>query len=351
MNTQRPIPLRPDPTARDREWKRSFIRAATCTALAELQKSNMGSAEQVLRANWPADDRAQLIVRGAVTPMQQGDYPGSSVVKLLQLASRSTAAQLFPLATTVSLVGTSSFQYPLATNFAAAAFVAENAPIPLRQGSFVGMPVGPVRKLALLAGLSSQLENASGGIAEAIISNTLEIAVGRGLDAVLLSSNAATADAPAGLLHNVTPVTGSADMTKDLSALVASIASAGIDTASVVFICSPPQALALSLTAGPHFTHKVIEAASLAAGTIIAIAVAGLVIAGDGGVPQIDISKQATLHFADPASPISVAGSPPVVAAPVLSTFQTDTMALRCISMVTWSAAPGSVAVVNGATW
>jgi hypothetical protein len=198
------------------------------------------------------------------------------------------------------------------------------------------------------------LENASGGIAETIISRTLEVAVGRGLDAVLLSSNAATPDAPSGLLFGVTPISAGASMAKDLSALIAKIAESGIDTASVVFVCAPPQALAISLQAGPHFTHKIIEASGLAAGTIIAIAAAGLVIAGDGGVPKIDTSKQSVLHMADPASQISTPGTAPdpnVVSAPTTSQFQTDTIALRCTSMITWSAVPGAVAVVNSVTW
>jgi hypothetical protein len=251
------------------DWKRSFVRASTAIVIAKLQKSN---AVEIQRANWPNDRNAELIVRGAVTPITQFDYPGATVAKLMLLAPKSGAAQLFPLATVVDLKGIASFSFPLPTNFADAGFIAEGAPIPLRQGVFVGMPVGPVRKLALLAALSNELENASGNIAETIISHTLEVAVGRGLDAVLFSASAATGDAPSGLLDGVVPIAGSASMAVDLSALVGSISAAGIDTASVVFVCAPAQALAISLLAGPHFAHRIIEAASLAAGTVVAVA-------------------------------------------------------------------------------
>ncbi len=42
------IPLRPDPSAHDREWKRSFVRASTSVVIAKLQKS---SAAEIQKAN------------------------------------------------------------------------------------------------------------------------------------------------------------------------------------------------------------------------------------------------------------------------------------------------------------
>jgi hypothetical protein len=351
MNAPRPqgIPLRPDRDAVARDWKRGFIRSATATVLGRIQKT---SADAILRESWPNDRTAELIVRAPVVPMKAADFPGGSVVKLMLLAPRSAAARLFELATVVDLKGLSQFSFPLPTNFSNAVFIGEGSPIPVKQGVFAGMPVGPVHKLAVLAGLSGELETATGNLAETIIGYALEVAVGRGLDAVLLSSAAATADAPAGLLFGLTPLAAGASMSKDLSALIASIAAAGIDTSSVVFVCAPPQALAISLQAGPHFAHRIIEASGLAAGTVIAVAVSGLVIAGDGGVPNVDISKQATLHFADPASQISTVGTPSnIMSAPTSSQFQTDTLALRCTSKITWAAAPGAVSVVNSVTW
>jgi hypothetical protein len=89
--------------------------------------------------------------------------------------------------------------------------------------------------------------------------------------------------------------------------------------------------------------RRIIEASTLAAGTIIAIATSGLVVAGEG-VPVIDTSKQAVLHMADPASGV-------MANAPTSSMMLTDTIALRCIARICWAAAPGSISVVNGCTW
>ena len=52
--------------------------------------------------------------------------------------------------------------------------------------------------------------------------------------------------------------------------------------------------------------------------------------------------------MADPASQIATSGT---MAAPTLSTYQQDLLALRCTAFICWSAAPGSIAVINGATW
>jgi hypothetical protein len=352
------ISVRADHGAADREWRRSFVRASTGIVLAKLLQRT-GHAAEILRSNW-SNDRvaAEIIQRGPVSPTTQDDYPGSSVSRLMLLAPKSAAARLFALATTVDLKGIDSFSFPLPTNFADASFVAEGAAIPVRQGVFAGMNVGPTCKLAMLASLSGELQNASGGIAETIISHTLEVAVGRGLDAVLLSDDPPSDSAPGGLLHNVTPITaaaggGSTAMSADLVALVAAIASAGISTDNVVFVAAAAQAITLKLSAGPHFDYRVIGA-NITPGTIIAVAVAGLVIAGDGSVPQIDISTQTVLHHADPASQISIPGVPPdpnVISTPTISMYQNDLVALRAIVRITWVAAPNAVQVVNNVTW
>jgi hypothetical protein len=335
-------------------WKRRFVRAATATALSRIPK-DLGSAEKILRENWPHDrNAADLIVRSPSGSTSVGDFPGAAVARLMLLAPKSAAAQLFGLAMSVDLRGIASFTFPLPQNFTAAVFVGEGQPIGVRQGLFQGMTVGPLRKLALLAGLSNELENASGGIAETIIAYILETSVGRGLDAVMLSANAATLIAPAGLFNGVAPITATAGggenaMVTDLRNLVEAIAAAGIDTSSVVFVAAPSESMALALLSGPHFNFKIIASNSVPAGTLVAIATSALVFAGDGGNPSIDTSSQTTLNYAEPASALVATGG--TVAGPQMSSFQTDTLALRCTSMIAWSAAPGSIQFCQNTTW
>jgi hypothetical protein len=288
-------------------------------------------------------------LRGAVTPLKASDLPGDAVAALMLLAPQSAAAKLFGLAIKVDLAGISSFSFPLPTNFTEAKFVVEGEPISVGQGAFEGMPLGPVRKVALIGALSNELENGSASLASTIIGHVLKVAVGDGLTKVLFSADPASEAAPAGLLNNVTPLAAGASMAADLAALVGSISAAGLDPESIVFVAAAEQATTVKLTAGPHFNHRIIGA-NIEPGTVIAVAADGLAVAGDG-LPAVDVSKGAVLHLADPAEMISTPGAPAMVATPAVSMFQTDSFALRCIARVTWSAAPGAIAVVNGATW
>ncbi len=341
------IPFRPDPSAKARAWRESFIRAATARVLSRIQKT---SVEAVLRdAAWQHDNLTGLILRAPVEPLKQADLPGDAVAALMLLAPSSAAAKLFDLAVKVDLSGISSFSFPLPSNFTEAKFVIEGEPISIGQGTFEGMPLGPVRKVALIGALSNELENASAGTASTIISHVLKVAVGNGLAKVLFSDDAASEAAPAGLLHGVAAIPAGSSMSADLSALVGAISAAGLDAESVVFIAAAEQAMAIRLAAGPKFGYFVIGA-NIAPGTVIAVCVDGLAVAGDG-VPSVDASKSAVLHMADPASDIGTAGPPGVVAGPAVSLFQTDSFGLKCVARLTWSAAPGSVAVVTGATW
>lgn len=346
MNARRPIPLRPDRSAPDREWLVSFVRASTARVLSRIQKT---SADAIMREHWADDSLGGLILRSPVEPLKQSDLPGDSVAALMLLAPQSAAVRLFELATKVDLSGISSFSFPLPSSFGEAVFVGEGMPIPVTQGTFAGMPLGPVRKVALIAALTNELENTSAPVASVIISHVLKITVGNGLAKVLFSADPASDIAPAGLLFDVTPLTAGASMSEDLAALVASIAAAGVDAESVVFIAAAAEAMKIKLSAGPHFNHGVISA-NIDPGTVIAIAADGFAVAGEG-TPVVDASRQAVLHVANPAEMISTGGSPNAVGAPTVSTFQIDSIALRCIARMTWSAAPGAVAWIENVTW
>ena len=176
-------------------------------------------------------------------------------------------------------------------------------------GAFSGMQIGPIRKIALIAALSAELEFASAGNAEVAISLALENSVGKGLDSVLFSSSPASDSQPAGLWSGTTPLTPTAGgttaaMITDLKALVASVAAAGVNSESIVFVVATGQGMAMRATLGPHFAHNIIVGDNLDPGTVAAVAVDGLVVAGQG-TPRIDVAKQATLHVAAPAAPIS----------------------------------------------
>jgi hypothetical protein len=212
------------------------------------------------------------------------------------------------------------------------------------------------KKIALLAALSNELENASAETASVIFEYVLENMIRRGLDFVALSSNAATAAAPAGLFFGAaTPLPSAGGdakaMIADLRNLASAIAASGISSENAVIVAATAQAEVMRATLSPKYERPIIVADNLAPGTVAMIASAGLAVAGDGGLPVTDVSKYGTLNFSDPALLIGVPGSPATVAAPTRDLFQTDSFALRCVSRISWAAMPGSVAVVNNASW
>ena len=214
------------------EWRRSFVRASTAKVLAQIRKAP--DVDAILRANWPTDERARLIVRGAVEPLKQAGMPGNVITQLIALSPESAAARLFQSAVQIDLTGTSQFSFPFASSFDTAAFIEEGMPIPVGQGVFAGMPLGPIKKIAMIAALTAELEYMSIFTAALIIEHVLKVAVGRGLDAVLFDNIAGDDIRPAGLLHGVTPITPTAGgdfkaMNADLRGLVAQISDAGVD--------------------------------------------------------------------------------------------------------------------------
>jgi hypothetical protein len=100
----------------------------------------------------------------------------------------------------------------------------------------------------------------------------------------------------------------------------------------------------------PRFSYKVTEVNTLAAGTVIAVATDAVVMDG-AGTPSVRTISQGSLHMADPASQIATAGTPPTVAAPVVSLMQTDCFALQCIGRICWAIALGAIAWTDTATW
>ena len=194
------------------------------------------------------------------------------------------------------------------------------------------------------------MQAASGETAQAAIDYVLRTTIGKGLDQKLVSSDAETEEAPAGLLFGATQVDGSASMSADLSALVGQISSAEINTATgVVFIASPARAMSIELTAGSHWSHKIVASRLVTNDVVIAVVPSGILVAGDGTDVRIDISKQTVLHMADPASQIVPIGGP--ISAPSLSMMQQDLLALRVIMMINWAVAPGCVSYATGCTW
>jgi hypothetical protein len=304
---------------------------------------------------------AATALKAATTPASTsgwGQQLSATVVAefLRELRPRSAAATLLERTFRVDLTGGWAVSLPRpASDWAPPAWVSEAGAIPVDTGVFALDQLGPLHKLAAIAVLSSELSEATGEAAEQIIRDQMLEASGRALDSALFSATAASSTRPAGLLNGISAITaasggGITAMVTDLQAMVAAIVAGG-GGASVAVFAHPVQALAINALAANGLGYPVIPAPSLALGTVVAVDLGGFAWAGELP-PEIDIGRHATLHMETSPSPISTVGTPNVVAAPVRSTFQTNTFALRLLLPISWvKRSATSVQYMTGVSW
>jgi HK97 family phage prohead protease/HK97 family phage major capsid protein len=255
----------------------------------------------------------------------------------------------------------------------AGSFVGEGQPIPVRQGAFTSSTLTP-KKMAVITSWSREMDEYSLPAIEGVLRQAIQEDTAISLDTVLIDTNPATAVRPAGIRNGVTGLTPTAGggfnaLVADLKALIGALltATAG-NIRNVVILMNPLQALSISLTQAPSVVGVFPFAAQIESGKLLMATVIvsgtvppGMVIALDAAdfvsvgseTPRFEVSDQATLHLEDttPAN-ITTPGAPPTVAAPVVSMFQTDSLALRLIMPMNWVLRrAGVVSWVDAVTW
>jgi Phage capsid family len=329
---------------------RSLARAALSIGIHGIDRSPGTSPETVLaRRGWDGDRLAKLLTRAATTPANittagwAAELAQVTQAFLVTLGPMSAAAALLNQCLTLNFGTAAHFRLPT-INPGVAQFVSENSPIRVSQlptGAGVTMEVF---KLASIVELTREMADSSN--AEAIFRQALIDSTGPGLDNVLFSNAAAVAGLhPSGLLVGATSVTASTlsptgdAFAADLGALVQAIAPyAG--NGNVGLIAAPAQATRLALERPRGFV--VFMTNSLAAGTVIAVALNALVSAVEP--VMIDSYKDVTIQEGDPASA--------VMTGQTRSLFQTDSIAWRLRWPLSWVVRDArAVAVVSGTKW
>jgi hypothetical protein len=346
-----------------KDWRRYVL--ARCLASLRNQP-----AERIMRELFQDADTlkgvlraAELVQRGAVAPAsttgwgQQLIGPPAVAAFLRSLAPVSAAARLLLACSRVELASEVTASLPrFAAPLKEPTFVAEGAPIPVIQGSMESAVLGPVRKLAMITGLTGELAAYSAESALEVLEIAMRDAAANSLDAAVFGAGAATAIAPAGLLNGVTPIAAASNdlpgdaMVKDLAALAGAIADAG-GGSGVLYFANPRQETAIRLRS-PEFAQSVVPAPRLPEGSVVAVETQGIASAFDG-LPDVDLGRVPVLHYED-ASPaqIGTPGTPNLVAAPAVSGYQTMMLALRLILDCAWAKRmKGAVQVVNGVQW
>jgi hypothetical protein len=268
------------------------------------------------------------------------------------LVPASAGAALLDRAIALSFGGAAQITCP-ALSVPVCDFVAEGAPIPVVQAQAAGLTLMP-HKLAVISTLTGEMLRSSN--AEELIGAVLRESCGPALDKALFSANPAAADRPAGLLNGIAGLTPSAAagqskseiLVDDLHALGLAVKGvAGNGNLVLVASIDAAVALALRVPQGPQW--PLLISSSLAAKTVILVALNG-VVAATGGPPQIDASQEAELHYdSTPAEIVTSAGT---VAHPVGSLYQTDSVALRLRWPITWALrSANALSWMSGINW
>lgn len=238
----------------------------------------------------------------------------------------------------------------------AGAFVAQGAPIPVRQGAFTAITLTP-KKMGVITTMTREITEHSTPQIEAILRQAMLEDTGVAIDTVLLDATASSTTRPAGLKNGISKITVSATASivgfvADLKTLYAALINATSgNVRNPVWIMNPGDVLAASLlqttTGDTPFRDE------LSRGTLLGIPVvqsttglsdmmaimdAADFLTATGDTPQFSVSDQAVLHMEDTSpSAISTVATPNTVAAPIRSLWQTDTMAIRMMLDINWA--------------
>jgi hypothetical protein len=353
------------PPERNRDGT-ALVRAAATYALAYISSTDKraylsdANVDRVLKQRWPTDKDTELLVKAAMTPTSMAS---ASVLALttvpdffVSMGPASAGAELLKAGLTLSFNGSGAISVPgVIATAGNAGFVGETKPIPHRQLPVTAAILQP-RKFATITSFSRETFENSAPSIEGVVRTVLTESVGLALDAAMFSVTAGDADRPPGLLLGIAPLTPSANADhnqaciEDVGTLAAAVSVVAAN-GPLVFVCAPKQAVTLRLRTF-LFPYTVLASSALPDKTVVCVAANTLASATDP-LPRFEISdKGATLHHDDTPVDISTPGSPPVMAFPVVSTFQADQVALRMIFEMSWGLrSPSGLAWMQNVVW
>lgn len=256
----------------------------------------------------------------------------------------------------------------------AGGFVGEGAPIPVKEGAYGNVDLSP-KKMAVISTFTKEIANRSIPAIDGLLRGQILEDTAETIDTLFLDAVARDTIRPAGLRD--TTETGAGNINASAGATIANVITdaTGVLTrvmtaraaTSGVWIMNPLRILGLRNkqdAANGEFTFR----AELDAGTFmgypyvasdnvtadVVVFVGGQAMAfGNDYAPTFDVSDQATLHMEDTTpEQIGTVAVPNVVAAPVRSMFQTDSIAVKMTTGMDWRIIrTGGVQVLTGVAW
>jgi hypothetical protein len=357
MTTPHPIPLRPDFDSVRELSLRSLSRASIAVAEHALAggwtPGALGPSDYLRQRSWSDDRVASMLVRSPTSPAttSQANWAQelATVAKafLTVLVPMSAGASLLAQGLSLSF-GEGYAKISLPTIGAgSASFVTQGQPIRVGQIFTSGGPTLEPAKFASIVSLTREMIES--GNAESLVRQAMVDATAVALDAALFSNAAAVPDLrPAGILLGAISVPPSSNdipseaMADDISTLVEAISSfAG--NGNIALVCAPAQWVRILLCAN-RLPFAVLASSAVPTGQVNCIALNALASVVEP--VMVDAGKQVSFHSED-TNP-----QPVGTAAPHISTWQTDSVALRVKLPVTWALRDArAVSFVTATKW
>jgi HK97 family phage major capsid protein len=252
----------------------------------------------------------------------------------------------------------------------AGAFVGEGAPIPVKQALLSSILVTPF-KMAVITTMTRELAQRSAPAAEPLFRSMMIEDTAVAIDAALMDATAASAIRPAGLqvlgTGSATAGPSVAQIVADLRDMVQDMIDAGagrrpvwimnearrIGLLTALSTTQDSRPFADEVSRGVLFGYPIITSINVPAAIVFLVDQAEFV-QGYGDSPAVDMSNQATLHMEDttPLPLVTGAQGSGVLATPMRSMYQTDSLALRLIWDITWAVRrAGAVQFKTGVAW
>jgi HK97 family phage prohead protease/HK97 family phage major capsid protein len=351
-----------------------IIRQAVCTILAQVTQRDPIS---ILEERYGDHEATNVVVRAAVDPAKttvQGwasELIETETVAFMEtLRDISFYPRLAAMGTNLQFgPGRGALKIPAraATPSISGSFVAEGAPIPVRRFGLTSATLSP-HKMGVISYFTKELAKYSNPQIEGLLRQEIRGDTADTIDTLLIDATAGSGTRPAGLLYNVSALDAStqggwAAIMEDIDTLAAPFDTAKAGR-NLVLLMNKREARKLNFVPGPDdklgsmrqiLTDSgitPISSLNVPAGRLIMIDAADFATAIEDQ-PEFDVSEQAVIHAEDtsPAN-IGTAGTPNTVAAPVISMFQTASIALRMLMDVTWAMRrAGMVQWIDGADW
>jgi hypothetical protein len=300
---------------------------------------------EVVERQWPSDKAlAQLLLLKAPSAPAMTTVVGWAEELAHKLVDDSLAgmgpaaagAQLLLQSLVLMFDGNGQISAPgFVAGAGNAGFVAEGAPIPVRQFAATATLLQPY-KLASIGVLTREMIASSN--AEALVSDVLMRSTAAALDVALFGSNAATAAAPAGLRNGVSATTPSAAtdafeaFLEDCATLINAVAPIA-GNGPFVLIGSPGRIAGMIMRFVLQPGNVTVLASTAVGNDLICVAPMALVAAIDPA-PEVETATAGELHMDSAPSAIVNGGAP---AAPARSLFQTDSVAIKLRWPVSWA--------------